>query len=158
MTDPHVAKNFRRSEFACKCCGKVIIQPDLPKALQELRDLMGSPIVITSGFRCKAKNDSLPGASKYSTHLGGFAADCFFPGVDLMSAYLSVVMIWPWSDSGGIGLYPKWIDKEGKVRGNFIHLDVRKKRSRWGQIRGKNVSFEEALLETQTGGDNEQVL
>lgn len=156
--DLKVARNFRRSEFRCKrCCDKVIIQPDLPVALQELRDLLGSPVVITSGYRCKDKNDDVGGA-KYSAHMGGYAADCFFPGVDLMDAYLCVVRALPWTDGGGIGLYPRWINHDGEIKGNFIHLDVRRKRKRWGQIRGVKSSFEEALLELQTGGNNEQVL
>ena len=137
MVDPLMSANFRRSEFECSCCSEAIIQPDLPVALQELRDLLGSPIVITSGYRCKTHNEAIGGA-KFSAHLGGFAADCTFPGKSLLDAYLNVVRCLPWANSGGIGLYP---DR------NFIHLDVRKKRKRWGQIDGKQVSFDRALLE-----------
>ena len=145
MSKTMIAKNFALDEFACHCkCDKVVVQPDLPVALQELRDLLGSPVVITSGYRCKKHNTEIGGA-KFSAHLGGFAADCTFPGKSLLDAYLCIVRCLPWTDSGGIGLYP------GR---NFIHLDVRKKRKRWGQLDGSYVSFDKALLELK-GVSNE---
>ena len=137
MVDPHLAPNFRLSEFKCPCCGRVKVVRSLSVALQELRDLLDSPIVITSAYRCKKHNKEIGGA-KFSTHLGGFAADCTFPGKSLLDAYLEIVRCLPWVDSGGIGLYA---DR------NFIHLDVRKKRKRWGQLDGEYVGFDKALLE-----------
>ena len=144
MVDPNVSVNFRLSEFKCPCCGRVKINYDLPPALQEVRDLLGSPIVITSGYRCKEHNTEIGGA-KFSAHLGGFAVDCTFPGKSLLDAYLCIVQCLPWTDSGGIGLYP---DR------NFIHLDVRKKKKRWGQLNGVYIPFADALLELK-GSENE---
>ena len=135
--NPKVAKNFWLSEFKCPCCGEVRINNDLPVALQELRDLLGSRIIITSAYRCKKHNEEIGGA-KFSAHIGGYAADCFFPGVSLLDAYLCVVQCLPWTNRGGLGLYP---DR------NFIHLDVRKKKTRWGQLNGEYVPFADALLE-----------
>ncbi len=138
MSKTMIAKDFALDEFACHCkCNRVVVQPDLPVALQELRDLLGSPIVITSGFRC-AKHNRAIGGAKFSAHLGGFAADCTFPGKTLLDAYLEIVRCLPWAESGGIGIY---VDR------NFIHLDVRKKRKRWGQLGGEYISFDKALLE-----------
>lgn len=42
--------------------------------LQPLRDYMGIPIIVTSGFRSKAVNDAV-GGSKTSGHMLGTAAD-----------------------------------------------------------------------------------
>lgn len=42
--------------------------------LEELRKLSG-PLIVTSGYRSKAKNDSLPGSSPNSYHLKCLAAD-----------------------------------------------------------------------------------
>ena len=44
--------------------------------LQPLREAWGGPIHIKSGYRCKALNDAIPGSSKTSAHLMGWAADC----------------------------------------------------------------------------------
>ena len=137
MVDPHVAANFRLSEFKCNCCGRVKLNPDLPVALQEVRDILDSPIVVTSGFRCADHNQAVGGVSN-SCHMKGLAADCAFPGIDLLTAYLAIAHVLPWATGGGLGLYSD--------RG-FIHLDVREKRRRWGQIKGLQVSFDKALLE-----------
>lgn len=73
-------KNFRKSEFKCKC-GKCNgygngIASSLVENLQKLRDKYGA-INITSGYRCPAKNKSVGGSSS-SKHMQGLAADFYF--------------------------------------------------------------------------------
>lgn len=46
----------------------------LMSVLEQVRAGFGSPIIITSGYRCKPLND-LVGGSKTSAHLKGLAAD-----------------------------------------------------------------------------------
>jgi uncharacterized protein YcbK (DUF882 family) len=48
------------------------------KQMQKIRDLLGCPITITSGYRCEDLND-LVGGSKKSYHLIGQAADFICP-------------------------------------------------------------------------------
>lgn len=43
--------------------------------LNPLREAWGSPIIVTSGYRCKRLNDMLVNASKTSVHMIGYAAD-----------------------------------------------------------------------------------
>jgi len=43
--------------------------------LDPLREKWGSPIIVTSGYRCKKLNDKIKGASKTSSHMYGQAAD-----------------------------------------------------------------------------------
>ena len=43
--------------------------------LEPLREAMGLPIVITSGYRCKALNDKIGHHSDRSQHMSGCAAD-----------------------------------------------------------------------------------
>jgi len=69
-----LSRNFSRSEFACRCCGKADIDPRLVDALQELRDLANAPIRVSSGYRCSEHNRAVGGA-KQSRHLRGHAAD-----------------------------------------------------------------------------------
>lgn len=77
------SRYFSRSEFACRCgCGYDTIDADLVAILHEIREHFGSPIIITSGTRCKLHNDSLPNAAKKSAHLIGRAVDFYVLGVD----------------------------------------------------------------------------
>jgi zinc D-Ala-D-Ala carboxypeptidase len=66
--------HFKLSEFACPCCGKNGINPDIIPLLEKIREDFGKPIVINSGFRCKAHNTAVGGTSK-SAHLTGEAVD-----------------------------------------------------------------------------------
>jgi hypothetical protein len=47
--------------------------------LEEVRALLGQPIVITSGYRCQALNTQIGGALN-SAHMTGQAADFLCPG------------------------------------------------------------------------------
>lgn len=67
-------KDFSTHEFACPCCGDVLIDRYLINKLQQTRDLVGAPLVITSGFRCDKENAAI-GGSEGSAHLKGQAVD-----------------------------------------------------------------------------------
>lgn len=54
--------------------------------LQPLRDALGCPIVITSGFRCAELNKRIGGAAN-SQHLYGQAADFIVPQKDLKEVF-----------------------------------------------------------------------
>ena len=45
--------NFSKREFDCKETGLNDMQPEFMRKLQELRDLYGKPMKITSGYRSK---------------------------------------------------------------------------------------------------------
>lgn len=47
--------------------------------LEEVRMLLGKPILITSGYRCPALNQAV-GSKPTSAHLKGYAVDFFCPG------------------------------------------------------------------------------
>lgn len=48
---------------------------ELALFLDGIREAWGSAIICNSGYRCKAVNDKLKGASKTSVHMIGFAID-----------------------------------------------------------------------------------
>lgn len=108
-----LSTNFDRSEFRCHCgCDEFRIDWRLIQALQALRDQIGKPIKINSGFRCPAYNASIGGASN-SQHIQGRAADCVVDGMtpeEVAEAAKRIAAFY----SGGIGLYK-----------GFTHLDVR---------------------------------
>jgi len=137
----NLSKNFSRHELACRCCDRIEINQRLVDALQELRDLAGLPIRVTSGYRCPEHNRAIGGATR-SQHLLGTAADISVRGMTPGQMYRLAENVEAFRN-GGIGVYP---DK------GFIHVDVRDGRARWGQLDGKYVALAEALK--NTGGND----
>lgn len=73
-------KNFNFDEFACHNCpcgGENKIKNALIRLVQKIRDEVGKPVYIESGYRCKLKNSRLSNAVPNSGHLTGEAADVF---------------------------------------------------------------------------------
>ena len=67
-------KNFKVSEFACKCCGKNEIDQRVIDMAQAIRDELGVPVRVNCGYRCPKHNTEVNGAKK-SKHMLGHAAD-----------------------------------------------------------------------------------
>lgn len=111
-----ITPNFSKKEFACKCgCGFAEINIALVNRLQVVRDIVGLPIRMLSGCRCKKHNEEVGGA-KESQHALGNAGDWTIDNYPMKSVAL---MLNEWS--GGFHFY------EEK---NFIHTDVGARR-RW---------------------------
>lgn len=68
------ARYFKESEFACKCCGRVMIDNRLVTMLDRVRHTLDKPIYVNSGYRCVAHNKAVGGATG-SYHVKGLAAD-----------------------------------------------------------------------------------
>lgn len=51
----------------------------LALVLEDVRALLGKPIIITSGYRSSALNAAVPGSSKTSAHCHGLAVDFISP-------------------------------------------------------------------------------
>jgi len=67
-------KHFQVKEFVCKHCGEVIIESELLKILEELRNFLGKPVIITSAYRCIEHNRAIGGVPG-SAHIRGYAVD-----------------------------------------------------------------------------------
>ena len=78
-------KYFTRAEFRCPCgkCGGFPVEPDenLVRLADKVREHFGAPATVSSGVRCQAHNDELPGSAKNSYHLRGKAMDFCVQGV-----------------------------------------------------------------------------
>ena len=119
-----LSKNFSRSEFACRgenCCGgSAPVHPDLVVGLQELRDKVGVPLTISSGFRCRRHNAAIGGA-KNSQHMLAMAADVLVPDGWTSGRLAELAETVEVFREGGIGIYPNW-----------VHVDVRTTgKARW---------------------------
>ena len=104
-------KNFKLDEFKCKHCGKNEINHKLVDKLQLLRDDLGFPLVISSGYRCP--EHPIEAAKKApGAHASGRAIDIACKGDKahrLLEAALRMGL-------SGIG-----VNQKGDYR--FIHLD-----------------------------------
>lgn len=121
-----ITKNFSKSEFNSKDGAQM---PDnilvnvvkLACNLQRLRDTIGKPIIINSGYRSEAHNRSV-GGSPNSQHLLGKAADIRVSGMTSVEIANEIerLIIKGEMLQGGIGIYD-----------TFVHYDIRKIKARW---------------------------
>lgn len=107
-------RHFDLSEFACKCCGQLPpngMNPVLLEALDDLRENLGVPVYVSSGYRCPDHNAAVGGVPN-SQHVQGNAADIYIDG-RYNKLYNAVIE----SESfDGVGRYPQ---------SEFVHVDER---------------------------------
>lgn len=141
-----LSANFNSSEFDCKgggCCSETIINPQLVKYLQQIREHFKAPITITSAYRCPTHNSRVGGAPG-SRHSKGDAADIVVKGVAPreVAKYAESIGI------KGIGLY------ETSADGHFTHIDTRTSKSFWyGQNEQPRTTFGGSSSSTTTTTD-----
>lgn len=76
-----ISDHFSVFEFDCPCnnCKETLVYPELVEKLEALRQKVGQPILVTSGFRCENHQRELEAlgyeTSPKSQHLLGMAAD-----------------------------------------------------------------------------------
>lgn len=119
-------ENFSLSEFKCKDGSGV---PEelmdnvklLAKNLQVLREHLGRPIRIISGYRSPKYNRRIGGA-KRSQHMTAKAADIKVSGMTPAEVKAEIVKLIKEGkmNIGGVGLYT-----------TFTHYDVRGRNARW---------------------------
>lgn len=73
-----LSKNFHSSEFICPCCGVSEMNDDFISLLQRIREIMGRPMYVSSGYRCASYNKQINGSPR-SMHMQGRAADIAVP-------------------------------------------------------------------------------
>jgi len=69
-------KYFELSEAECPCCNQTIPESKaIWRFAEHIRELIGKPIIISSGFRCEEYNKRMHISSPKSKHLTGDALD-----------------------------------------------------------------------------------
>lgn len=121
-----LTKNFHLSEFACKDGTPVPTKyldnvKELAANLQALRDYIGEPIHVNSGYRTKSYNKKVGGAPA-SQHLTASAADITTKNRSpkQVKAIIEKLIKEGKMKNGGVGLYM-----------GFTHYDVRDNPARW---------------------------
>ena len=107
------SKYFSYDEMKCKCgCGEAPMDNDFMYLLDSIREGMGKPLYISSGYRCAnhpiEKKKLRPGA-----HSTGKAADLLVDGEDAQRVLLAALLL----EFNRIGI-------QQKGSGRFIHLDT----------------------------------
>lgn len=130
MINSCITKHFTYYECVCPCCDRLKITPGFYKhmeLLEQMRENLGFPIIINSGYRCPDYNVFIGGA-KQSWHML-FATDirpAWVPGYAVMDEEEWIKRLQAMREEaeklkfGGIGTY-----------GTFIHLDLRPEKTRW---------------------------
>lgn len=121
-----LTKNFSLHEFKCRD-GTVVPEEymenvqELAENLQVLREHIGKPIIVISGYRSPAYNRKIDGARR-SQHLVAKAGDLIVNGMtpdEVKEAIVHLIKEGKMK-KGGVGLYT-----------HFTHYDVRGFNRRW---------------------------
>jgi uncharacterized protein YcbK (DUF882 family) len=121
-----LTRNFYKSEFDSRDGAEMpadvlsnVIK--LAGELQKLRDHLGVPIHINSGYRSPAHNERIGGVSN-SQHLFGKAADIVVKDMTPADVRRVIEALIDKGDmlQGGLSDYP-----------GFVHYDIRGERARW---------------------------
>jgi uncharacterized protein YcbK (DUF882 family) len=114
-----IGQHFKVREFACQDGSQVVFVDDyLVSILDILRNQVGKPVYITSGYRTPARNKKVGGA-KYSYHMRGMAADIRIEGMTAKEIANKLNKIIPFGC--GIIVYASW-----------VHVDTRPNKYRKG--------------------------
>lgn len=105
-------KYFKLSEFDCKHCGANNMDIVFLEELDELRQLYGKPLIVTSGYRCPDHNAAISSTGRTGPHTSGRAADFLVDRGDALNLLKLALVL----GFAGIG-----IKQHGA--GRFLHVD-----------------------------------
>ena len=116
----NISTHFNREEFKCKCsydCDFSVVDIELIRILEEVRQHYGKPVTINSACRCEKHNSEIGGSDK-SQHKLGRACDIVVKDVHPDRVFHFIDDRYP--TALGLGQY-----------GTFTHLDTRSTKARW---------------------------
>ena len=110
--------SFSPAEIACRGTGAIKINTDAMDKLQTLRNRLGKPLIVRSGYRSPSHNKAVGGA-KASKHMDGAAFDIAMSNHDPVAFEAAARAV----GFLGFGFYP---------RSGFVHVDLGPARQ-WGE-------------------------
>lgn len=118
--EKNISAHFKVKEFHSRNDPADLVKVDerLIELLENIRNFVGKPVIINSGYRSAAYNATIKNAAKNSQHVQGKAADIRIVGVT--PAKVAQIAECFLGSSGGIGIYS-----------TFTHVDVRTRCARW---------------------------
>ncbi len=121
-----LTENFRKEEFDSKdgaCMPNDVLNniAELAKNVQIIRDYVGVPLTINSGYRSPAHNKSVGGVAN-SYHVQGKASDLSSSKITPKKLYDAILKLIADGKiyNGGVGIY-----------NTFVHYDIGVKGRRW---------------------------
>jgi len=113
-----LSDNFSSKEMDCKCkkrfCTGTLVNQEIIKIAQQIRNEFGGPLKVVSGFRCGKHNKKKSvGGGSQSQHLAGNAMDLNPRNGDVKKLYEIAAKIIS-DGKGGMGKY-----------NSFVHIDSR---------------------------------
>lgn len=122
----NLTKNFRKEEFDSKdgaCMPNDVLNniAELAKNVQIIRDYVGVPLTINSGYRSPSHNKSVGGVAN-SYHVQGKASDLASKQITPKKLYDAILKLIADGKiyNGGVGIY-----------NTFVHYDIGNKGRRW---------------------------
>ena len=113
----HDTKNFKVSEFTCKCgCGRNVTDQKVIDMCQLIRERAGIAVNISSGSRCEKHNSEVGGVAG-SYHVQGKAADL---ACSIGAKRLFVLI----ADMKAKRLLPDLQYCKLYLSKNFVHVDI----------------------------------
>lgn len=106
--------SFKKEEFACRHCGQCHMDEGFLDKMQLVRDTIGIPMIVSSGFRCPEYNVQVSSTGEDGPHTTGHAADIRISGQNAFKLVKAAAII----GMTGIGVAQK-----GAFHSRFIHLD-----------------------------------
>jgi hypothetical protein len=110
--------SFSPAEIACRGTGAIKINTEAMDKLQTLRNRLGKPLIVRSGYRSSSHNRAVGGA-KASKHMDGIAFDIAMANHDPLAFEAAARAV----GFLGFGFYP---------RSGFMHVDLGPARQ-WGE-------------------------
>lgn len=104
---------FTREELQCKCgCGRCEMVGELMILLDQVRNCVGEPVILTSAYRCTKHNEEIGGVLN-SAHCSGKAVDIYTK--DAKSRFELLRILFTRNDVVRVG-----------IADEFIHVDIDK--------------------------------
>ena len=105
---------FKPSEIACSHCGVVAVVPSFLDRMDNLRRMVGFPVIVNSWYRCPEWNMKVSKTGPDGPHTTGRSVDCQCYGVGA----IELIRI-----GLNIGFTGVGVSQKGLFAQRYIHLD-----------------------------------